>query len=144
VSHYFFEGADRVYTPMLVEEGHIYWNYPEWVRDPVPTYAPEDLYGAIAEHVPAGASAAIATHGEDPPLEDREFSRFSLYDVEDEESDDLLAKLKDEGADYVVFPREVLGHLEWNTPSLQEALERGSQSLFRDGAVGAIYRLSPA
>jgi ectoine hydroxylase-related dioxygenase (phytanoyl-CoA dioxygenase family) len=144
VTHYFFEGADRVYTPMLVEDDHIYWNYPVWIRDPVPRYSLEDLNGAIGEHVPVGTHVVIASNDEDVALEGRRISRFSPYELDDADAVVLLTELREQGAEYIVFPRDTLGVLEWKLPSLQDELERRHRSVLRDGAVCAIYALGPA
>ena len=34
VTHYFFEGT-RVYTPLMNEGDHVFWHYPDWIREPV-------------------------------------------------------------------------------------------------------------
>jgi ectoine hydroxylase-related dioxygenase (phytanoyl-CoA dioxygenase family) len=141
VTHYFFEGADRVYTPMLIENNHVYYWYPEWIRDPVPIYSTESLRRAIEEHVPAGAHVLLFSEDdEELTLADREVGRLDA-EPDDSEAANLLSRLQKEGVEYIVFPKAKLGVLERQLPSLQDELEAGHRSILRDGAVCAIYAL---
>jgi ectoine hydroxylase-related dioxygenase (phytanoyl-CoA dioxygenase family) len=149
VTHYFFGGC-RVYTPMHVEGEHIFWDYPEWIRDPVPVYGPDLLKETVREHTPTGSSILAVTPDGEPllELEDRNVQAFPDYEAgapgQALTDTDWLNQLRDaraRGAEYVVFPKPNLWQLEWRLPSLQDELEFRGEGLLRDGCVAAIYRL---
>ena len=135
MTHYFF-GEARVFAWMLRTGDRIAWDYPEWVRDPVPVYSPELLGEAIAAHVPEGETAAVATH---QPLETlavpgRRLERFPVGPEP--------AQLPNGDARYVVFAKDTLGWLEYEQTDLQDVLESRHRGLLRDGGVAAIYELN--
>jgi ectoine hydroxylase-related dioxygenase (phytanoyl-CoA dioxygenase family) len=150
VTHYFFEGC-RVYTPMHVEGDHIYWDYPQWIRDPVPEYNAETLKEAVSENVPSGANVLIASNGDEALLDvdDRNASHFPRYEdgrfydqeLTDGEWVEMLRQERDRGAGYVVFPWPMLWLLKWKLPALQDELEYENEGVLRDGSIAAIYRL---
>ena len=148
MTHYFFEGL-RVYTPLLTEGDHIYWEYPEWIRNPVPEYSVETLAGVIREHVPADAPGLVATGGYFDPaqLEGLNVQHFpqgpdgAPAKLGDEESLAELERQREQGVRYIVFPKEQLWSLEYEYPELQDTLERKYSAALRDGCFGAIYVL---
>jgi ectoine hydroxylase-related dioxygenase (phytanoyl-CoA dioxygenase family) len=135
VMHYFF-GDARVFAWMSRVGDRIHWDYPEWVRDPVPVYSPQLLGEAIAANVPAGEAALVATHQplDALPVEGR---RLAAFPVGSEP-----AQLPNGEARYLVFAKETLGWLEHEQTELQDVLESRHRPLLRDGAVAAIYELS--
>jgi hypothetical protein len=149
VTHYFFEGC-RVYTPMHVEGGHVYWEYPEWIRDPVPSYSPASVHAAIRQHVPEGSTVLVAANQSDElmNLDRYDVVLFTANDngvpwteVGDSDALEALETLRGRGAEYIIFPKPELPRLEWGFPELQEHLENRCQGLLRDGAIGALYAL---
>ena len=148
VTHYFFEGL-RVYTPLRSEGDHIYWEYPEWIRDPVPEYNTDTLAEVIRAHVPADAPGLVATGGYFDPagLEGLDVEHFpkdadgAPVELGDEESLAELERRRADGARYIVFPKEQLWSLEYEYPTLQDALEKKYRAALRDGCFGAIYLL---
>jgi hypothetical protein len=58
------------------------------------------------------------------------------------ESVEQLERLRSEGAEYVVFPKNQLWWLEYKAPELQEHLETRYRAVLRDGAYCAIYSLA--
>jgi ectoine hydroxylase-related dioxygenase (phytanoyl-CoA dioxygenase family) len=150
VTHYFFEGC-RVYTPLHTEGDHIYWDYPEWIRDPVPIFSVGLVHDAIKEHVPAGSNILVSTGGDDEMLgvEGRNAAHFpqhedgSFYheEISDVEAVDMLRKLQQQGAEYIAFPKYMLWELEFKMLALQDELENKHRGLLRDGNVAAIYQL---
>ncbi len=149
VTHYFFEGC-RVFTPLHTDDGHNYWNYPEWIRDPVPAYSPQLLRETITTHVPEGSKVLFYSAGVPlPDLDGRHISHFPANEdgkfvppPRDEASVDLLEQARSEGFDFVVFPKEHLTFLEYGLPPLQRYLEDRYTAILRDGAVCAIYALT--
>jgi hypothetical protein len=151
VTHYFFEGC-RVYTPMRNEGDHIFWDYPTWIRDPVPEeFSTAALLEAVDRHVPAGATVVIAGAVTDARL-DAAGARVKRFPRADQaqplwalpsqpEAVEQLEALRAAGARYLVLPAAELGYLENEMPQLQEHIEDRYSSVLRDGAVGAIYAL---
>jgi hypothetical protein len=150
VTHYFFEGA-RVFTPMLTENGRNRWDYPEWVRDPVPRYSPELLRETVRNQVTPGACVLIATGG-DAGLLDIDGVQASHFPQGDDGAFDgrplgggdlveQLERLRAEGAQFIVFPKDRLLWLEHEQPELQDVLETRHRAVLRDGAVAAVYAL---
>jgi hypothetical protein len=149
VTHYFFEGC-RVYTPMHVEQGHVYWDYPEWIRDPVPEYSPAAIYEAIREQVPAGSYLLVVSWDEREllALDDYRAEEFpgllngaNSYNIAGEEAVQMLEVRRAEGARFLVVPKPSLGWLEHAQPLLQEWLETPDRGVLRDGSICAIYSL---
>ena len=151
VTHYFFEGC-RVYTPMRNDGDHIFWDYPTWIRDPVPEeFSTAALLEAVDRHVPDGATVVMAGAVTDPSLDAagarvRRFPRAEaaapLWALESQrEAVERLEALRAAGASYIVFPAAELGYLENEMPELQGHIEERYTSVLRDGAVGAIYAL---
>jgi hypothetical protein len=148
VTHYFFEGC-RVYTPMHVEKGHVYWQYPEWIREQVPEYSAAAVHDTVREHVPAGSSVLIAASDGDElmAMEGYETSSFPgsegsrWEEVSDPVAIEALEALRDRGARYLVFPKPTLERLAWGMPELQEHLESRYQGVLRDGSICALYAL---
>ena len=135
VMHYFFGGA-RVYAWMGRVGDRIPWDYPEWVRDPVPVYSPELLSEAIAAGVPEGETALVAAHQplDTLPVPGRRLLPFPVGSEP--------AQLPNGDARYLVFAKETLGWLEHEQTALQDVLESEHRAVLRDGAVAAIYELS--
>ena len=150
VTHYFFEGS-RVFTPMLTENGRNRWDYPEWVREPVPRYSPELLRERVKSHVPAGARVLVASGGDDGLLEidgvqashfpQAEGGSFDPRVLQGGELVEMLERLHADGAQFIVFPKDRLLWLEHQRPELQDLLETRHRAVLRDGAVAAIYSL---
>jgi ectoine hydroxylase-related dioxygenase (phytanoyl-CoA dioxygenase family) len=149
VTHYFFEGC-RVYTPMNVEDGHIYWDYPEWIRDPVPEYSAASLQTAVREHIPPGAHVLIAEAGTPDALaiEGYRSEPFpqrpdgaGAVDVEEAEAVEMLEGLRDRGARFLIVAKPRLAWLKRAQPRLQDHLETRYRRLFADGSTCAIYAL---
>jgi hypothetical protein len=149
VTHYFFEGT-RVYTPMHVEDGHVYWDYPAWIRDPVPEYSAAAVAEAVGRHVPAGAQVAVVAHGGEEPVELAGYPTepypqhpdgTRAPDVEDADAVAMLEGLRERGVRFLVVPKPSLVWLEWAKPSLQELLETSYRAVFTDGSLCAIYSL---
>jgi hypothetical protein len=149
VSHYFFEGC-RVYTPLRNEGDHIFWDYPFWVRDPVPEYSTDLVHDTIKEYVPAGAKVLIATTEEDDELLDAngfQAGRFPGWqaewgpDAHGGERVKELERLRGEGFEYIVFPRQELSALQNWLREFQEHLETRYKGLLRDGYTCAVYAL---
>jgi ectoine hydroxylase-related dioxygenase (phytanoyl-CoA dioxygenase family) len=149
VTHYFFEGC-RVYTPMRVDQGHIYWDYPEWIRDPVPQYSAGTVHDAIREHVPGGSHVLIV-NWDDEVLLDVDGYRAeqfpsgedggNYYSVAGEEAVRMLEARRAAGARFLVVPKPSLGWLQLAQPELQEWLETPDRGVLRDGSICAIYSL---
>ena len=142
VTHYFFEGC-RVYTPLHSEGGHNYWEYPEWIRDPVPEYNGATLAAAIREHVDEGARVLVfngAMQFDDAWLRLFNGERFG-EGLDDAGALEALKSEQARGARYIVFPKEQLWHLEWKFPQLQDYLELENRALLRDGMFAAIFAL---
>jgi ectoine hydroxylase-related dioxygenase (phytanoyl-CoA dioxygenase family) len=149
VTHYYFEGC-RYYPPMLAEPDHVMWEYPEWIRDPVPEGSREEIKGAIQAATPPGSTVLIA--GADPALMELEGRRAEPFPQNSEgaavaiaEFDgDLvahLAALQSKGAEFIAFPKWLLGWLQWDAQSLQSNVELERRAVLRDGAYGAVYAL---
>jgi ectoine hydroxylase-related dioxygenase (phytanoyl-CoA dioxygenase family) len=138
VTHYFFEGC-RVYTPMRNDGDHIFWDYPVWIRDPVPEFSAAALLEAVDRHVPEGATVVMAGAVPDESLDvaSRRVKRFPRSGGAAERLEELRAA----GANYLVFPATELGYLENQVPEFQAYIEDRYPSVLRDGAVGAIYVL---
>jgi hypothetical protein len=148
VTHYYFEGC-RHYRPFLSRDDHRFWSYPEWIREPPPDTSPQALREVVQEHVPAGATMLVADADELLDLEDRTTLPFPQHEngVQGplDSSDDVvrdLERLRGEGAEYVVFPRQHLMWLEYHAPELQNHLENEHQLVLQDGAYCAIYSLT--
>jgi hypothetical protein len=150
VTHYYFEGC-RHYSPLNTEGDHIYWRYPEWIREPPPDTSIDALKEVVEENVPAGATLLVASRGYEPllELEDRTSRPFPQDESGDQlQLDELgdavvdqLEEMRSKGAGYAVFPQDQLWWLEHRAPALQEHLENNYPATFRDGAYCAIYRL---
>lgn len=149
VTHYFFEGAYRTYTPTRTEGEHIYWNYPSWIRDPLPEYSINLVHETIREHVPPGAKLLITISDDEGFLEIDGFEAvqfpgvFAVWrsDPTGMERAKELERMREKGAQFIVFPRSELGGLQNNFPHLQSHLENRYRGLLRDGYVCAIYQL---
>jgi ectoine hydroxylase-related dioxygenase (phytanoyl-CoA dioxygenase family) len=150
VTHYYFEGC-RQHSPMRDEDDHVFWFYPEWIKDPVATDTPQNIHAAIRESVPAGSTVAISTHGYEGLLdmEGYETMRFP-YETEGgppnpyelrEEAVDGLELVRSKGAEYVVFPKSLLGWLQNAVPPLQAHLENNFSRVYSDGGICVIYSL---
>jgi hypothetical protein len=141
VTHYFFEGT-RAYTPMDRVGDRIPWDYPEWIREPVPVYSPALLAEAIDAHVPAGEAVLVSSAQpvESLPLEGRPLVPFAAA------GQDPAASLQDmraaHGARYVAFAKERLWSLAHEHTDFQDMLEDRHRPVLRDGAVAAIYELT--
>jgi phytanoyl-CoA dioxygenase PhyH len=148
VTHYFFEDT-RVFTPMRNEGSHIYYDYPEWIRDPVPSYTPAAVHSAVEGVVPEDATVIMVTRDEPALLE---LARNTLHlpiatdgSLEGRQPDEYdqvaeLQRLRDEqGAGYVVLPKTHLWALEFRMTALQEHLENEHRCVLRDGAYCAVY-----
>ena len=148
VTHYFLEGC-RVFTPLHTEGDHNFWNYPEWIRDPVPTYSPDLLRDTIEAHVPAGSNVIVLAQGNElPELAGRATSHFPqdeqgnfVHLPDDAKRIEHLEELRAQGAQFLVVPKQQLGFLEYGMPALQEHLEDRYTAVVRDGAVCALYPL---
>jgi hypothetical protein len=145
VTHYFFEGS-RVFNPMTVKGEHVFWDYPEWVRDPVVEYSPQALHDAIAGAVPAGSAVAIAAPDKSAAqLEGLDASAVPLLEGDAGDGGaaaiEELERLRAGGTAYLVVPRERLHALEYEYPRLQSLLEERHRALVRDGGTCAIYAL---
>ena len=150
VTHYYFEGC-RHYSPLNTEGDHIYWRYPEWIREPPPDTSMEVLKGVVEEHVPAGAVLLVASPGYEQLLDLD--ARTSWAFPQDESGSQLqldelgagavaqLEEMRSKGAEYAVFPQDQLWWLEHKAPELQEHLENNYPGIFRDGAYCAVYHL---
>jgi ectoine hydroxylase-related dioxygenase (phytanoyl-CoA dioxygenase family) len=142
VTHYFFEGC-RVFTPLHSEGAHNYWEYPEWIRDPVPEYNGATLANVIREHVDENARTLFFTGA--VPFEDEWLASFGAerfgQGLDDAAALEALRAEQSNGARYIVFPKEQLWHLEWTYPQLQDYLELECRPLLRDGIFAAIYAL---
>jgi Phytanoyl-CoA dioxygenase (PhyH) len=141
VTHYFFEGT-RVYTPLHSVGEHVHWDYPEWIRDPVPEFSLAFLQETIGANVPAGATLVVASEADPELLQLEDYEVRELPQLKDPEAGQFLERLHGEGAEYAVFPKPSLIPLEWRTPGLQELLENNHRAVMRDGAVAAIYALN--
>ena len=150
VTHYFFEGC-RVYTPLHTEDGHNYWNYPEWIRDPVPVYSPAMLSETIAEHTSPGSRVLFFSAGmELPSVEGRTLGHFPqdgegnfVGGLQDGSGAvEAFEVMRSKGFDFFVIPKEHLIYVEYTFPALQAHLEKRCTAVLRDGAVCAIYALS--
>jgi ectoine hydroxylase-related dioxygenase (phytanoyl-CoA dioxygenase family) len=149
VTHYFFEGFNRVYTPTRTEGDHVFWDYPSWIRDPLPPYSTELVHDTIREHVEPGARVLISISEEEDLLEAEGFQAIRFPGAHIEWRDDPsgserveeLERLRAEGAQYIVFPRRELPALQNGFPDLQEHLESRCCGLLRDGYTCAIYAL---
>lgn len=150
VTHYFFEGC-RHFTPMAIEHDHVFWNYPEWIRDPLPDGSMEALENVVKTNVPAGSTMLVVSPGYEPLLrlpdrcalpfpQDEIGSQLPLSRV-GEEAVEQLERLRASGAQYAVFPKAHLSWLEYQAPELQERLEADTRAIMRDGAYCAIYAL---
>ena len=62
VSHYYFEGC-RHFSPLHTEGEHVYYRYPEWIREPPPETTPETIREAVQQVVPAGSTVLVAGAG---------------------------------------------------------------------------------
>jgi hypothetical protein len=150
VTHYFFEGC-RHYMPMRVEGEHVYWDYPQWVRDPPVADTVESIHDAVKAAVPEGGTAMIASDGYEDllHLEGRELWHFPQAEDgtplfhRDVESDAVgyLEALRAKGASHVVFPKKLLWWVEFGAPELQAHLENRYRAVHRDGGVCVIYEL---
>jgi ectoine hydroxylase-related dioxygenase (phytanoyl-CoA dioxygenase family) len=150
VTHYFFEGC-RQYMPMRVEGDHVYWDYPEWVRDPPVLDTVDAIHAAIDANVPDGVTLGIASDGYEGLLELDGRDALPFPQAEDgtpvfhRDIDDdpvhYLELLKDKGARYIVFPKKFLWWLEFAAPELQAYLENRCRAVLRDGSVCVIWAL---
>ncbi len=150
VSHYYFEGC-RHFSPLHTEGEHVYYRYPEWIREPPPETTPETIREAVQQVVPAGSTVLVAGAGFGLlDLEDRTAWSFP----QDEEGNQLqldelgagavdqLERFRSEGAEFAIFPIDQLWWLEYKATELQEHLENRYEGVFRDGAYCAIYSLN--
>jgi hypothetical protein len=135
VTHYFFEGC-RVYFPLMMgEDGHIFWQYPEWVHDPPPQGTTAELADVIRQNVPEGATVVIAGDtAAEVDLKGRETLPLPQPEVAE------LERLREAGAKYIVLPRDQMPAMEF-FPTFQEHLEDRYRTVFRDGGYCAIYAL---
>jgi len=148
VTHYFFE-APRYCTPMLTENRHVIWSYPEWVTENPLQGTPDELRAAVDSEIPSGSKVLVAgAHPDLMDLGDRPTEPFPQEDgsavAPREFQGDLvkhLKRLKSDGANYAVFPKWVLSWLQWEATALQDHLERRCRPVFRDGTIGAIYSI---
>jgi ectoine hydroxylase-related dioxygenase (phytanoyl-CoA dioxygenase family) len=151
VTHYFFEPA-RVYGPLnTLENGHRFYHYPEWIRDPPAEGTLDELRDAVRDNTPEGANV-LMNDSQDPlfDIEGRNVTPFP----QDENGEYVelagkgeahvaqLEQRREAGAEFVVFPRYVLQRLEFDFPELQGHLENNYRTVLRDGGYGAIYALS--
>jgi hypothetical protein len=147
VTHYFFEGC-RVFTPLHTQDGHNFWYYPEWIRDPVPAYSPETLEKTIESHVPSGSDVLFLSNGPSPQLEGCRVSPFPRNEegyfahLPEDEAIELIERLRSNGAGFLVIPKEHLNFFAYGMPKLQQHIEERYTPLVRDGSVCAIYALS--
>jgi hypothetical protein len=152
VTHFFFEGC-RYWTPLLSTESEIHWRNPEWITedpDRERSERTQRIREAIRSSVPAGGTALVASYGDHElvSLGDREGWHFPRADdgswlghnpADSQEAVAHVQKLKQEGAEYLVFPDESLWWLD-HYGGLAEHLETHGRRLRRDAAC-AIYRL---
>lgn len=149
VSHYFFEGFNRVHTPVRTEGDHVFWDYPSWIRDPLPPYSTDLVHDTIREHIGHGARVLISISEEEDLLEAEGFDAVRFPgahvpwrdDPTGSERVDELERQRAEGARYIVFPRRELPALQNGFPELQQHLETRYRGLLRDGYTCAIYAL---
>jgi ectoine hydroxylase-related dioxygenase (phytanoyl-CoA dioxygenase family) len=151
VTHYFFEPA-RVYGPLnTLEDGHRFYHYPEWIRNPPAEGTLDELRETVREQTPEGAH--VLMNDSQDPLFDIAGRRMSPFPQDENgehtelEGDgaahvEQLERLRGEGAEYIVFPRYFLQRLEFDLPKLQAHLEDRYRAVLRDGGYGAIYALS--
>jgi hypothetical protein len=134
---------------MHVEDGHVYWQYPEWIRDPVPEYSVAAVHDTVRAHVPAGSSVlVVADEGDElMEMEGYETSPFpgsegpGWEEIDETGAIEALEALRERGARFIVFPQWTLQRLAWGLPSMQERLESRYQGLLRDGSICALYAL---
>ena len=127
---------------MHTEGDHIYWEYPEWIRDPPPDTSLEAAKKVIQEVIPRGATALVAGLWSEPlmSLEDRTVHPFpqggdgSMVQLDDPEvaAVEQLEQMRSEGAEYLVFPKVQLWFLEYKAPELQEHVESRYRAVLRD------------
>jgi hypothetical protein len=149
VSHYFFEGFNRVHTPVRTEGDHVFWDYPSWIRNPLPPYSTSLVHDTIRDHVEPGSRVLISISEEEDLLEADGFEAVRFPGAHVPWRDDPtgaeriaeLERLRGEGARYIVFPRRELPALQNGFPDLQEHLEGRYRGLLRDGYTCAIYAL---
>jgi hypothetical protein len=107
------------------------------------------LRDAIKEAVPAGSMVLVASADEGLVDVDRLDIR-ALPLLEDDggaveaggaAAFEELERLRGEGADYLVVPKDRLRSLEYRFPELQERLEGRYRAFLRDGGTCAIYAL---
>ena len=150
VTHYFFEGC-RVYTPLRMEGDHVFWEYPVWIRDPVPEYSEAAVRDLVQGNVPAGASVLVMSVGNEELVEwtavqaahfpQNDEGAYLGHELGDAEALEELERLHQAGAEYFVVPAPQLPGLTNTLRVLQDRLENHYHGIVRDGAYCAIYAL---
>jgi hypothetical protein len=145
VTHYLFDRRPYV-QPMWDQPGGQRWNYPEWVRDPPPVYTPEVLRDAIASTAPPGSTVLVVSDEEAAAdLDDRRALPFPPpkggSSEEQEGAIGRLEKLREEGAEFIVFPKNELLPLKSSWSGLQNHLERNYRAAHCDGSICVVYAL---
>ena len=136
--------------PLWSLDGKVFYDYPTWVREPVPGDTPDELHEAIRERVPAGATLLMATNqpavasieGYDArPFPIAPDGSFRGQPAEGAEVVRELEREHEAGARYVVFPKLQLWALQYPLEDLQQHLESTYSSVLRDGALGVVFEL---
>ena len=150
VTHYYFEGC-RHFSPLHTEGRHVYYKYPEWIREPPPETTVETIREAVQQVVPAGSTVLVAGAGWGLldlvdrtawPFPQDEQGNQATLDEPGTEAVEQLERLRSKGAEYVIFPEDQLWWLEYKATALQEHIEDRYEGVFRDGAYGAVYALT--
>ena len=151
VTHYYFEGDFRHHCPLRREHDHTYYDYPGWIKsDTPPKVTPTVVGKTVAANVPVGAKVLVASGGNDELLDlgERQGLPFPQLDGEyrsfqqstGPELVEMLERLRDQGARYLVFPGSEVLWISFYR-EFQGHLEERYETLVRDGATCVIFAL---
>ena len=151
VTHYLFEGC-RFKRPIWSEGDRTWWDYPMWIRDPVPDLSVAAVRSAFESSTPAGSTVVVMTKNPSlVQLEGRHGVQLSVEPTDGSLDDrplgewDPVAEVREQranGARYLAIPATHIWALQYRMPELQHELERdGDRATLRDGAYGVVFEL---
>jgi ectoine hydroxylase-related dioxygenase (phytanoyl-CoA dioxygenase family) len=151
VTHYLFEDC-RFTRPIWAEGDRNWWDYPTWIREPVPDLSRAAVKRAFEASTLPGSTVLVMTNDPElPHLDGRQGIQLSV-DPSDGSHDgqavgewDPVTEVRgyqEAGARYLAIANTHIWALQYTMPELAQQLEQnGDRATLRDGAYGVVFEL---